>query len=364
MIDFLKYCSQIFNKETDWEENNYYSTICAASRQILDFKVPNSCSMSIEKSISPHLKSNYIISLPNKRSVGFLFTSLPQNLTPIHLGYETQNVMRKEISVNPPNYPLKPIDNKNVKTFQLESQKEKELKRLKEMEEKRKLNEEYDKKKYKSYLLCGRLHEDMHIEGLFSKRIKQNVLFASTAIIPWYTNQTIVKNQLFFHNSRIYNELNYLSDKNLIGYNSLFKLTESWHAGGELYLTKTGGGIGMSIGTRYKKHHTDDSSSIFTLISNPVMGFVSSTYTSSICKGMYMATRYNFNLYSYNSDLAFGIEYSPEKKNQLIKAKISLKDGIAVLLEGKYQNTRYSAGFSTGFGKTAKQNIGLEVAFS
>ncbi|KAG4098249.1 hypothetical protein H8356DRAFT_1672297 [Neocallimastix lanati (nom. inval.)] len=364
MIDFLKYCFQIFNKETDWEENNYYSKICAASQQILDFKVPNGCNLSIEKSISPHLKSNYIISLPNKRSVGFLFTSLPQNLKSIHLGYETENVMRKEISDTPPNYPLKPIENKNIKTFQLKSQKERELKRLKELEKKRKENEEYDKKKYKSYLLCGRLHEDMHMEGLFSKRFKKNVLFVSTSIIPWYTNKTIVNNQLFFHNSRVYNELNYLSDTNIFGYNSLIKLTKNWHAGGELYLTKTGGGIGMSVGARYKKHYTDDSSAVFTIVSNPVMGFISSTYTSSVAKGMYMSTRYNFNIYSYNSDLAFGIEYKPQKKNQLVKAKISLKDGIAFLYEGRYQRARYNIGFSSGFGKTAKQNIGLEVAFS
>ncbi len=56
------------------------------------------------------------------------------------------------------------------------------------------------------------------------------------------------------------------------------------------------------------------------------MGFISSTYTSAVSKGMYMSTRYNFNIYSYESDLAFGVEYNPEKSNQLIKAKISLKD--------------------------------------
>jgi len=40
MIDFLKYCFQIFNKETDWEENNYYSKICAASqRKFKIFKI-------------------------------------------------------------------------------------------------------------------------------------------------------------------------------------------------------------------------------------------------------------------------------------------------------------------------------------
>jgi len=364
MIDFLKYCSQIFNKETDWEENNYYSTICSASQRILDFKVPNGCSMSIEKSISPHLKSNYIISLPNKRSIGFLFTSLPQNLKPIHLGYEIENVMRKEIYDPPPSYPIKPIENENIQTFQLPSQKEEEMKRLKELKAKKKENEEYEKKKYKSYLLCGRLHEDMHMEGFYSKRFKRNVLFASTAIIPWYTNNTIVKNQLFFHNSKVYNEVNYLSDKNLFGYNTLVRLTKDWHAGGELYLTKTGGGVGMSIGTRYKKHHTDDAASVFTLVSNPVMGFISSTYTSTVAKGMYMSTRYNFNVYSYESDLAFGVEYNPEKSDQLIKAKISLKDGIAVLLEGKFQKARYNIGFLSGFGKTAKQQLGLEVAFS
>jgi len=82
----------------------------------------------------------------------------------------------------------------------------------------------------------------------------------------------------------------------------------------------------VSIGTRYKKHHTDDAASVFTLVSNPVMGFISSTYTSTIAKGMYMSTRYNFNVYSYKSDLAFGVEYNPEKSDQLIKAKISLRD--------------------------------------
>jgi len=88
----------------------------------------------------------------------------------------------------------------------------------------------------------------------------------------------------------------------------------------------------VSVGTRYKKHHTDGCTSIFTLVSNPVMGFISSTYTTTVSKGMYMSTRYNFNAYSYESDLAFGIEYNPEESNQLIKAKISLKD-VNIIIE-------------------------------
>lgn len=111
MIDFMKYCLQVFNKETDWNENNYYSTLCAASNEIIDFKIPVGCNVSIGKSISPQLKSNYTLGLPNKRSIGFLFTSIEQNLSPVKLGYETQNAIKKENFGNTSFYSIKPEKN-------------------------------------------------------------------------------------------------------------------------------------------------------------------------------------------------------------------------------------------------------------
>lgn len=62
-----------------------------------------------------------------------------------------------------------------------------------------------------------------------------------------------------------------------------------------------------------------------TLLVNPVMGHLGITYARSYKKHLLMATRYDFNYFSYDSDLSVGLIYAPAEKNQLIKVRMGLQ---------------------------------------
>ena len=58
---------------------------------------------------------------------------------------------------------------------------------------------------------------------------------------------------------------------------------------------------------------------------NPFMGHFTCSYaTTALRRDLLMATRYEFNVYSYDSDLSFGIIYSPPEKQQTLKFRVGL----------------------------------------
>jgi distribution and morphology protein 10 len=142
----------------------------------------------------------------------------------------------------------------------------------------------------------------------------------------------------------------------VLGINLLGHLTQFWSAGGEVYYTdkEKSGGVSCGIKFETEKHCA-------TFVGNPIMGHFSAAYTVAKNKLFRMATRYDLNIFSYDSDLSFGIEFAPEDEQQRINASVSLENGIAFRYESYYKQLVYSIGLGTSFGRNPVQNFGLHL---
>ena len=139
-------------------------------------------------------------------------------------------------------------------------------------------------------------------------------------------------------------------------------------AGLELYyglLNKSGG---ISTGLRFA---TLPAHSGFpytmTLTLNPLMGNLSSTYSVLASPLLTLSSRFDFNVYSYESELQVGLElWRPRLKSKVkekpegmskgeqeaggvLKARVDQKGGIGVLWEGRVKELLVSVGVEVGY---------------
>jgi hypothetical protein len=139
----------------------------------------------------------------------------------------------------------------------------------------------------------------------------------------------------------------------LLGLRSLRRIFEddarSWDVGGELYYSnseRSGGrkfkrkvrnyhhylctelstDIIVSMGVHYQNTGIGNELSDICLTLNPVMGHMNAFYTTTAFdRQLLMSATYDFNVYSYDSDLAFGCIYMPKKQHQLVKFRLGLQ---------------------------------------
>jgi hypothetical protein len=125
-------------------------------------------------------------------------------------------------------------------------------------------------------------------------------------------------------NDDVCGELSYTSDNHIFGASGLTQFSRNWTFGGEVYYTAKEKSGGLSIGTRLNTRIKDGLEATTTLIANPIMGHFSSSYAADVTPTIRMATKYDFNMYSYDSDLSFGMEFEPPHQQQTLKASVSL----------------------------------------
>lgn len=120
-----------------------------------------------------------------------------------------------------------------------------------------------------------------------------------------------------------------------------------------------------------------------TLTINPMMGHIDSTYTTTVTPALTCATKYEFNAYSLESDVAIGIQYATDEdpiggddapvdnkalisrnRGQLFKIRFSPKSGLALKLEGVWRRCRWSFGVETEFNRIPNRRFGIEVQIS
>ncbi|KAJ1941102.1 Mitochondrial distribution and morphology protein 10 [Linderina macrospora] len=77
--DYFPLLTRQFHRETQWNENNLYSTFCRTSQSLLDFPVPLGVSVSTGRGVSNSLHSQFVFSMIPSRasSIGYLATSRP-----------------------------------------------------------------------------------------------------------------------------------------------------------------------------------------------------------------------------------------------------------------------------------------------
>ncbi|KAG8727504.1 Mitochondrial distribution and morphology protein 10, partial [Ceratobasidium sp. 428] len=82
MHPFASYVLRSYNQATGWNEDNLYSNLTKSSRAILDFTVPQGVHFSISKSTNALFNTSYTMdALPTLNgSIGYIFTSCDLNM--------------------------------------------------------------------------------------------------------------------------------------------------------------------------------------------------------------------------------------------------------------------------------------------
>lgn len=170
-------------------------------------------------------------------------------------------------------------------------------------------------------------------------------------------------------------------------------------AGGEIYyglLNKSGG---ISTGLRFATlpSHTGFPYTM-TLTLNPLMGNLSSTYSVLASPLLALSSRFDFNVYSYESELQVGTELWRRKEKPLVedlnwarlkmgqkildarsndladqsdmagclKARLDQRGGLGLLWEGRVKELLYSCGATIDLrgGENMFRGFGVEVQYS
>nr|CAG8543802.1 9895_t:CDS:2 [Entrophospora candida] len=367
MHDFMEYCLCQYFKATDWNDDNQYSNLCADSRAILDFQIPQGFAFAISKIQTSLFKSSYSLNASPilNGSLGFLFTSRPLIIDlNSHLKF-TEIIDRLKVNYIP----------------SINTNNEKEIRPIKAIYSKR-----------------------------FSSRIQCVITSVNDLRIKSDSHLTA---ELQYNTGKWCNEFSYTTDGELFGIRGLYnfsghnseekevieevqedlsekekdtkeshveeKVIEKssdidevdevealkgvWSIGGELYY-----GVreksGVSVGIRYRTlpQYFNQTPVTVTYIINPIMGHMSAAYVTQVSDVLTLCPRFDFNMYSYESDLMIGGEWWQGKKadernnlsneiskqlsdiNGVVKATIGTSKNAKLLWEGRYGNILFSLG--------------------
>ena len=163
--------------------------------------------------------------------------------------------------------------------------------------------------------------------------------------------------------------------------------------GGEVYFSPLNKSGGVSTGLRFSTlpRHTGFPYTM-TLTLNPLMGNLSSSYSVLASPLLALSSRFDFNVYSYESDLVVGMElWRPkEQANEVewarrkmggvrqrvksengpmagvLKARLDQRGNVGLLWEGRIKELLYSCGVNVGLkgGENMVRGFGLEISYS
>ncbi|KAF8175367.1 mitochondrial distribution and morphology protein 10 [Pholiota molesta] len=128
-----------------------------------------------------------------------------------------------------------------------------------------------------------------------------------------------------------------------------------------------------------------------TALFNPMLGHISSAYTARVSPDLALSSRFDFNMYSFESEWAMGVEWwlrrpptavltaaegagappppaglsSLSEVNGVIKARASTTNDVSLMWEGRLRNMLVSLGVVSDLSSRSKpiKSLGLEVAF-
>ncbi|RIA84071.1 hypothetical protein C1645_784956 [Glomus cerebriforme] len=398
MHDFMDYCLRTYFKTIGWNDDNQYSNLCSASRAILDFQTPRGLTFAISKIQFPLLKASYSMNISPilNGSLGYLFTSRPLKVDPSDHVHFMEMIDRFHINYMPKNYPYGNFDNSSD-----------------------------DSKSIGDYLLYGRLFVPTgRLEAIYSRRFSQWMQCVVTAVSdPRSKAASHVTTELQYDVGQWCTELSYTTDGELFGMRGLYNfasynqeeinsnsnneelivqnkmrkknndvkaplvernvfdvppeseydeeveaLKGEWSIGAELYYGVRERSGGVSAGIRYRTlpQFSSQSPLSVTYLINPIMGHMSAAFAAQVSDDLALCPRFDFNMYSYESDLIIGAEWWQRERNEIegqssddaanknissqgevngiVKATVGTSRGVTLLWEGKYGKTLFSLG--------------------
>ncbi|KAG9299047.1 hypothetical protein G9A89_020360 [Geosiphon pyriformis] len=416
MHDFMEYCLRQYFKTTGWNENNQYSNFCSASRAILEFKTPRGFTCTMSKMPVPLFKNSHSINaLPTlSGSIGYLFTSRPVIVEP-----SAQINIEELIDRFYIHYPSQTqTSNGPSDTF-----------------------EENNKQYQKDYLFFGRLYiPSTRLEALYTKRFSPNLQGVISGVSdPKSRAASNLSAELHYDAGKWCTELSFSTDGALFGLRGLYNfdgdagedtanseyciaqtdefksptiaemaffdqssiepndydeeavigLKGQWSAGAELYYGVRERSGGVSTGVRYRTLPQNPTQSPLTVtyLFNPIMGHMSAAFAAQVSDDLALCPKFDFNMYSYESDLVLGCEWWQREKalkvnnesqslssNEIksldevqgvVKATIGASKGVRLLWEGRYGRCLFSMGVVADLTSRSSpiRSVGLEFQY-
>ncbi|POS84745.1 hypothetical protein EPUL_003656 [Erysiphe pulchra] len=321
MLDFMDYIKNTWHLASQWNQENSYSQLTSTARALLEFEPPRGLHLHLSSLSSPNFATSYSL-----RSIGLVDGSISYLYSSIKLhplsktsqidlhqiihGYKQIKELRK--AINPRSHP---------QCDQSENPIE------------------------KGTLMYGRMYLPYStLEALYLRRLSSTQQLSISAV-----SDSRLKNNgtiLALHQydiGKYSTESLYSTDGGLIGVRGLYnfgvdarknkklpaRIEDRFYGrfsiGAEIYYGSLNKSGGMSFGGRFATLPEHKGIPLIaTLTLNPLMGNVSTTYAVKAGKNLSLCSRFDFNFYSYESDLVLGVELWRVKNNASIPVERSV----------------------------------------
>ncbi|KAF9053828.1 mitochondrial distribution and morphology protein 10 [Hymenopellis radicata] len=422
MHPFASYVLRSYYKATGWNEDNLYTNLTRSSDAILDFTVPKGLHLSVSKSPNALFKTTYSMNaMPSLNgSVGYIFSSC--NLDVKSSGSTRFKAMIERFRVY--DQPRRP-----------EGKEEEWL-----------AGQRVDTR---DYLMYGRLYIPTgRLDALYSTRLLPTIQATVAAISdpPVAGKRADASNIMFSLQHDVgkwCSEYTYSAEDGMLGVKVLHNfgrlgtsstdddsergsrvgvkrideedaveggLRGRISAGAEFYFSAKEKSAGVSTGFRFStlpdatppSFQLPSSSSsplpvrtsplpspptTITALFNPMLGHLSGAYSARTSRDLALSSRFDFNVYSYESELTMGAEWwlrrrpqdpedgdADEKKGNtaelgpvqgVVKVRASTNNDVSLMWEGRLRNTLVSLGVVSDFSNRSKpiKAIGLELSY-
>ncbi|KAM7192765.1 mitochondrial distribution and morphology protein 10 [Naviculisporaceae sp. PSN 640] len=320
MREFMHYITNAFYGATGWSDDNTYKELNTTTRELIDFPLPRGLRLTLSSLATPHFATSYQLGSVDivDGSISYLYTSVP--LT--------------DIAAKSEKIPLPALLRSYRRLHDLGSRVQPFCDLSKPLETLKTSNSSLGT----SSLLYGRLYLPQSLlEGLIIKRISPALQVQLSAVSEQSLRNGGTMLGLVQYDKGKYGIEGLAStDGGLLGVRGLYnfggdasapaiappkgsassdgngereRIYGRFSAGGELYygtLNKSGG---MSLGGRFSTLPAHRGTPLTaTLTINPLMGNISATYAVLAKDYCSLATRMEFNVYSYESEWAVGME--------------------------------------------------------
>ncbi|KAI5960529.1 MDM10 [Candida theae] len=298
----MEYLQKCFYKTTNWNEDNIFSNVTATSDALLNFPIPNGLKLDSSSKSTDYSASSFTLS--NFRqingSLAYLYSSTPLINTMGTKDISLQDAIAGFRIIEPtmmPNYAQDETDLTNTPNK-------------------------------KPMLLYGRMYfPGSALEAMIIKRLSENTQFLIKCVShPQLEKNGTVIVYLQNNTAKYSRELIYSTNESLIGVRCLYNwgtaISKSINPhlvpkfensvvslGTELWFAARSMSPGLSTALRYSTRSTSTGKPLtMTLAVNPILGHVSSTYTVKTSVASTFCSKYDFNFFSYASNLSLGFE--------------------------------------------------------
>jgi len=396
MLEFMDYVQTAFHAQSRWNIDNSYASLTTSAHNLLDFHIPQGARLHVSSLSSPNFATSYTLGSRGvvDGSLSFLYSSLGLSIPSKSSDVALEHLVR------------------GYRHLQ-------ELNRSDEVH----WNEIWQHGKRidrKDALLYGRLYlPTSTLEALYLRRISPTRLLRLNCVSDGnLPNGGSILALLQNDYGKYSTEYLYSTDSALLGVRGLYNFgydprsyehdhgtpsllpTDPQHdhqhgrlsAGAEAYFSPINKSGGVSCGLRFATLpvHTGFPYTM-TLTVNPLMGNLSSTYAVKAGKDLALCSRFDFNVYSYESDVVIGMELwqrkhippevawankliRPEWKkadveedvNGVLKAQMDNNGKVGLLWECRVKELLVSLGAGFDLKKRERMlgSVGVEVSYS